>query len=576
MTTSPLSRVVSHLRRVALLQAADRLSDAQLLESFLVGQEDAAFEALVRRHGPMILGVCRRVLHDRHDAEDAFQATFLVLLRNARQIGKRASLASWLYGVANRTALQARKRDARRSAKERQVVDMAQKQVGADDGIQGMLPFLDQELSRLPDKYRVPIILCDLEGKTRKAAAELLNLPAKTFSSRLDRGRVMLAKRLARHGTTLSCSAMALAVSQNMASASVPPSLVASTVKSASLVVAGKTGGAAAISAKVAALTEGVVKTMLLTKLKAIVAVLMVFAVLGTGVGTLGTIAAAENQVESQKQHVRNKEKQVQAVQEKDDLEKNEKEVKYPPKIFTNSIGMKFAWIPPGTFVMGSPKNEPGRRDGTHAGAGLDDETQHKVTLTKGFYMGVYTVTKHQWKEIMGKLPIDFKDAKNLPVVLVSWDDCQVFLEKMSKNDRHSYRLPTEAEWEYACRAGTKTPYYFGETISKDQASFDVQKATPVGTYPANAWGLYDMHGHVWQLCQDWYGKYPKSDVIDPQGPDYVIDPQGPEAGKTFRVMRSGSFANKVAACAFGQSWRYFAIAPQRQCRFSCGEVFYG
>ena len=153
---------------------------------------------------------------------------------------------------------------------------MAQKQVTGDDAIQDMLPLLDQELSRLPDKYRVPIILCDLEGKTRKAAAQQLDVPEKTLSTRLDRARAMLAKRLARHGKTLSGSAVALAVTQNMASASVPPSLVSSTVKSASLIVAGKTGAAAAISAKVAALTEGVVKTMLLTKLKAMVAVVMV------------------------------------------------------------------------------------------------------------------------------------------------------------------------------------------------------------------------------------------------------------------------------------------------------------
>jgi hypothetical protein len=148
------------------------------------------------------------------------------------------------------------------------VQNMAKKQITGDDAIQDMLPLLDQELSRLPDKYRMPIILCDLQGKTRKAAAKQLHLAEKAFSTRLDRARIMLAKRLARHGTTLSGSAVALAVSQNLASASVPPSLVSSTVKVAALVVAGKTGAAAAISAKIAALTEGVVKAMLVTKLK--------------------------------------------------------------------------------------------------------------------------------------------------------------------------------------------------------------------------------------------------------------------------------------------------------------------
>jgi len=292
MATPPMSRVVRHLRRVAFLQEGERLKDEQLLESFLVRREDAAFEALVRRHGPMILGVCRRVLQDRHDAEDAFQATFLIFLRKAQDIAKRKSLASWLYEVAHRTALHARKSAARRRAKERQVEAMAQKQVTRDDAIQDMLPLLDQELSRLPDKYRVPIILCDLEGKTRKKAAEQLGLPEETLSTRLARARAMLAKRLARHGTTLSGTAVALAVSQNMASASVPPSLVSSTVKIGALVVAGKTGVAGVISAKVLALTEGVVRMMLLTKLKTMVAVMVLVGMGAFGGGVLVQQAA--------------------------------------------------------------------------------------------------------------------------------------------------------------------------------------------------------------------------------------------------------------------------------------------
>jgi RNA polymerase sigma factor (sigma-70 family) len=282
MATTPMSRVVGHLRHVALLQEADRLTDAQLLETFLVHREEAAFEALVRRHGPMILGVCRRILHDRHDAEDAFQATFLVLLRKAASIGKRELLVNWLYGVAHRTALKARKTTARRKVKERQVPDIAQNQVAKNDTIQDLLPLLDQELRRLPDKHRVPIILCDLEGMDRKKAALQLGLQEGTLSMRLHRARAVLAKRLAGHGTTLSGSAVALAISQNMASALVPPSLVVSTVKIGALVVAGKTGVAGAISAKVAALTDGVVKTMLLTKLKSMAVVFVV------GMGAIG------------------------------------------------------------------------------------------------------------------------------------------------------------------------------------------------------------------------------------------------------------------------------------------------
>src|SRR5476649_2772135 len=139
-------------------------------------------------------------------------------------------------------------------------------------------------------------------------------------------------------------------------------------------------------------------------------------------------------------------------------------EKKDPPKPFTNSIGMKFVWIKPGSFMMGSPKDEKQRET---------NETQHRVTLTKGFYMGVYTVTQEQWQAVMGKNPSLFKGEKNLPVETVSWDDCQEFVKKLREKDKKAYRLPTEAEWEYVCRAGTTTPFHFGETISSDQANFN-------------------------------------------------------------------------------------------------------
>ena len=208
---------------------------------------------------------------------------------------------------------------------------------------------------------------------------------------------------------------------------------------------------------------------------------------------------------------------------------------KDPPKDFTNSLGMKFVWIPPGNFMMGSPKDESERQA---------NETQHKVTLTKGFYLGVYTVTQEQWKEVMGNNPSNYKGEKNLPVEMISWHDCQEFINKLWGKDKKLYRLPTEAEWEFACRAGTKTPFFFGETISTDQANYDGnftygdgkkgkyrEKTTPVGTFPANAWGLHDMHGNVFQWCQDRSGDYPQEDVSDPQGP---------EKGQG-RVLRGGS-----------------------------------
>ena len=241
-------------------------------------------------------------------------------------------------------------------------------------------------------------------------------------------------------------------------------------------------------------------------------------------------------------------------------------EKKDPPKDFTNSIGMKFVWIKPGSFMMGSPKEEKERGG---------DETQHKVTLTKGFYMGVYTVTQEQWKEVMGNNPSEFKGEKNLPVEMVSWDDCQAFIKKLREKDKKPYRLPTEAEWEYSCRAGTTTPFHFGETISTDQANYNGTytygngkkgllrlKTTPVGSFPANAWGLHDMHGNIWQWCQDWFGDYPQDDVVDPQGP---------EKGK-FRVRRGGSWGYHPLNCR--SAFRTWSEPGHRSSLFGCRLCF--
>jgi RNA polymerase sigma factor (sigma-70 family) len=285
MAKRPLSNVVRHLRRIALLQECERLKDEQLLEGFVVHRDEGAFAALVKRHGPMILGICRRVLSNHHDAEDALQATFLVLVRKAASIRKRELLANWLYGVAYRTALQARKVSARRTAKERQVGEMARNQATEDDAMRELLPVLDQELSRLPDMFRVAIILCDLEGKTRKEAARQVRIPEATLSTRLARARAMLAKRLARHGKSLSSGALVVGITQDTASASVPSSLVISIVKAAALYAAGNKVTAGAISAEVAALTEGVVKAMLLSKLKHGAVLVLTLTLLASGGG---------------------------------------------------------------------------------------------------------------------------------------------------------------------------------------------------------------------------------------------------------------------------------------------------
>ena len=212
----------------------------------------------------MVWGVCRRLL-SHHDAEDAFQATFLVLVRKAASIAPREMVGNWLYGVAHQTALQARRTAARRRAREVQVTEMPDTEACQQDQWADLQPLLDEELSRLPDNYRAVIVLCDLEGRTRKEVAAQLGCPEGTVASRLVRARAMLAKRLTQRGVALSGGALAAVLSKNAASAGVPASVVMSTIKAASLFAAGQ----AVISVKVAALAEGVLKAMLLNKLKA-------------------------------------------------------------------------------------------------------------------------------------------------------------------------------------------------------------------------------------------------------------------------------------------------------------------
>ena len=222
------------------------------------------------------------------------------------------------------------------------------------------------------------------------------------------------------------------------------------------------------------------------------------------------------------------------------------------PKEITNSIGMKLVLVHPGSFTMGSPVEEVGR---------FRNETSQKVTLSKSYYLGAYEVTQGEYEKVMGANPSSFKGAKN-PVEMVSWDDAVSFCKKLSempeeKAAGRSYRLPTEAEWEYACRAGSTTSYSFGETAeSLREYAWFVEgregKTHPVGLEKPNRWGLYDMHGNVWEWCQDWYADYP---------PDASTDPLGPNAG-SLRVYRGGGWINFAALC---RSASRYAVAPSHR-----------
>lgn len=298
MAHGPASTVLRHLRR--LLGAADMTgdSDGRLLERFVSGQDESAFAELMDRHGPMVLGVCRRVLRNAHDAEDVFQASFLVLVRKAASITKRDSFGSWLYWVAYRLAIKARAQTDKRQAQQRQVFDMIAADQGDSLDHSDLAPVLDEELARLPEKYRAPLVLCYLEGKTSEQAARELGWPKGTVFTRLNRGRDVLRRRLTRRGLALAAAAVAPALSENLSQAAVPHAFAAATLQAAHLARCGSVA-VAGVSPHVARLTEGMVRSMLIFRWKIAAVVLLVLGAAGSGAGILARQLAAPPQADA-------------------------------------------------------------------------------------------------------------------------------------------------------------------------------------------------------------------------------------------------------------------------------------
>src|SRR5262249_3556382 len=197
------------------VRPSEPIADADLVDQFVRRNDQAAFAALLERHGPMVLGVCRRLLADTHEADDAFQATFLIFLQKARSLRDPASLGNWLHGVAYRVARRARAVAARRRASERQVAEMAAAETSPDSSWQELRPLLDEDSARLPHKYQAPVVLCYLEGKTYTEAAHVLGWAAGTVSGRLARARDKLRSRLALRGLALSVTLLPALLSQN-------------------------------------------------------------------------------------------------------------------------------------------------------------------------------------------------------------------------------------------------------------------------------------------------------------------------------------------------------------------------
>jgi RNA polymerase sigma factor (sigma-70 family) len=284
MASEALTDFLKRLRGNRAVRGIGEWTDEQLLERFVSCQDESAFDAVVQRHGPMVLGVCRHLLTDAHDVEDSFQATFLVLVSKAASIRTRTLLANWLYRVAYRVALRARANAARRRARETQGVEMAAAEPDAEGIEPELRPILYEELNRLPDKYRVPIVLCYLQGKTNEEAARHLAWPVGTVKGRLTRARELLRSRLTRRGLVLSAGALTTVLSPMTAPAAVPSALLESTVRAAMLVAAGQ-AAAGIVSSHAAALSRGVLQTMFRTRLTIACAVLLGVGVIGVGTG---------------------------------------------------------------------------------------------------------------------------------------------------------------------------------------------------------------------------------------------------------------------------------------------------
>ncbi len=289
MADGTMTHVLNELRRAALLQAGGERSDQELLDAFLRHRDEQAFAILVHRHGPMIYALCRRLLGNAQDAADAFQSVFLVLVEKARSIRSRAALGAWLYAVAYRTSLKARTRRQRRQAREQSAGTLPEPEVAMEIPSDDVLALLDEEVSALPERYRAAVVLCELQGRSRREAAQALGVAEGTLSSRLATARCRLRERLSRRGVTLSAEAVAAALATEAASASVPAALLQATVQ------AGTSAGAVGlVSAEVLSLKKAMVKAMFLAKLKLASVLLCAGCLLGGGLVLLGSGALGQ------------------------------------------------------------------------------------------------------------------------------------------------------------------------------------------------------------------------------------------------------------------------------------------
>jgi RNA polymerase sigma factor (sigma-70 family) len=401
------------LYRLASPRWAGDQDDRHLLERFVATQDPTAFAALVERHGPMVQGVCRRVLHDSHAADDAFQATFLVLVHKAHSLGRPERLGPWLYGVAYRTAVRARDAAARRRTREREMTDMP----GDDSTVEvlwrDLRVVLDEELGRLAQKYRVPLVLFYLEGKSTTEVARQLGCPKGTVQSRLARARDQLRNRLVRRGVDLAGGMLAVLLVEKAAPALVPAAVAEGTIKAAVLTAAGQAGGA--IPATVTALTKGVLQAMFLSKVKIVAAMVLAVTVASTGTVLYARRALADKPA-AKEEAPKDEEKIVGTwaflSMEKGGQKEQEENVKEAQLIFA-SDGKLTAKVPKGEKV-GTYKLEPAKKP-----KAITITTETGATIPGIYKLEGDTLTVCLAEEQAKDPPTEFASREGTKIVLI-------------------------------------------------------------------------------------------------------------------------------------------------------------
>jgi RNA polymerase sigma factor (sigma-70 family) len=418
MAREPASPLIQLVRQFAGPPPNAELTDQQLLERFARSQDQAAFAALVHRHGPMVLSVCRRLLRDAHEAEDAFQATFLVLVHKAGSIGRPEALGPWLYGVAYRIAARARQA-SRDRARERQRAAMSDGDPAVELEWRELNQVLDEELVRLAQKYRTPLVLFYLEGKTTEEVARELGCPRGTVLSRLARGRDRLRERLARRGLAPSVGVLVGMLAANSAPAAVPIALATVTVEAAVLTAAGQ-AAAGTISAYVAALTKGAFRAMLSSKLKVVAA-----GVLAVTVIVVGTVVRARQSPADEPVAARSEAVREEAAKDQDKIVGTWAYVSVETqgeKVREDVKEARMTFAAAGKFTV---KTNKGEKEGTFKLGPAKKPKEITTTNDQGkTHNGIYkldgdrlTICIHQ--EDGADRPTEFKTRKGTKLVLV-------------------------------------------------------------------------------------------------------------------------------------------------------------